>query len=52
MKHGRIRVVQGGEMAIVELTVGSREDFARIYARRFNGEWGVITRSSYERDRR
>ena len=52
MKHGRIRVVQGGEMAIVELTVGSREDFARIYARRFTGAWGVNTRSSSARARR
>lgn len=52
MEPGRIRIVQGGEMAVVELSVGEREDFARIYARRFNGEWGVITRESYERDRR
>ena len=49
---GRIRVVQGGELAVIELDVGSRTDFARIYARRFNGEWGVITEASYQRDRR
>ena len=52
MKPGRIRVVQGGELAVIELDVGSQTDFARIYARRFNGEWGVITEASYERDRR
>jgi hypothetical protein len=51
MRPGRIRIVQGGERAIVELDVGSRKDFARIYASRFNGEWGVITKQTYERYR-